>query len=63
MAIKKQDLQRVIDGFKDDLDYYNNPASYCDSSYYDRCSAKADALSDVISTLERFMERNDETND
>jgi hypothetical protein len=47
-------IDQAIEYVKDRLEGYQNPSSYCESEYYDRCAAKAAILEEVLSTLEQL---------
>jgi hypothetical protein len=46
-------IDQAIEYVKDRLEGYQNPGSYCETAYYDRCAAKADILEEVLHHLEQ----------
>lgn len=47
-------LDEAIAYVEDELEYANNPGSYMDSTWYDRCRYRADALDDVLDKLKQL---------
>jgi len=43
--------EELINKLESDLEDYENPGTYCESDYYDRCRAKADYIKELLSWL------------
>ena len=47
-----KEIDQAIEYVEGLLEEYQNPMSYCEAEYYERCRAKADVLEDVLQTLQ-----------
>ena len=47
-------IDQAIKYVEDELEYANNPGTYMDSAWYDRCKYRADALDDVLYKLQQL---------
>ena len=50
------EIDRAIEYVEGLLEDYENPVSYCEIEYYERCRAKADVLRDVLQTLNQIKD-------
>jgi hypothetical protein len=45
-------VEEILELLRSEVETYENPGSYCESEWYDKCRAKAEILNDLIYIIE-----------